>query len=132
MKKILLFTTLALMFVACNTNSPEQARLVGVWSEPAGNATIKTLVFRSNGTLIYTDKPDSTVSPIIDWGGDYAELNYKVTKDQITVSGTRKESNKEVPFEYNTEYAVNRDTLTIKRFSHNGLNFYTVPQLIKQ
>lgn len=111
-----------LLFVAsCDSNNPEQDKLIGTWSEPYHvNETVKSLTFKSDGTLIYIDKPDTTRSVVIAWGGVYKQLHYSVKESQLFISGYNKVTTDSVPFNYSTSYSIKGDVLTIDYFSYDG------------
>lgn len=131
MKNKLLFCALwcfMLLFVAsCDSNNPDSDRLIGTWSEPYNvNETVKSLTFNHDGTLIYIDKPDTTRSVVIAWGGVYKQLHYSVKESQLYISGYNKVitvgdtiKTDSIAFNYSASYSIKGNVLTIDRFSYD-------------
>jgi hypothetical protein len=125
--KIFLFSVLALLFAACNTNEPENKELLGTWSEPYHvNIYVKTITFWDNDTLAYTNKPDTTWDVVVDDAGQFAKLRYSVNNHQLSISGERivfdNSTSKFVhePFAFSTGYSIKDNVLTIDSFSYDG------------
>ena len=114
---------MAVLCMACNTNSPEQKQLIGTWSEPYHvSKTVKSLTFNGDGTLIYIERRDTTWDPMSDWLGDEAELNYTVNKNQLVIFGSTKETleHPSEEFSFSSGYSIDGNTLTIDSFSYTG------------
>lgn len=127
-KKLFLFAAVvATICVACTVNSPETKELIGTWSEPYHVETyVKTVTFYDGGTLVYTNKPDTTWSIVVDDAGEYAQLRYVASKHQLSISGERivfdESTSRYVrePFTFTTGYAIKGNVLTIDSFSYDG------------
>lgn len=86
--KFIVFTFIAAVLTACNSDEPSRKELIGTWSaEPASALEdIKSLTFIEDGSLIYRDKPNATIA----YPGIYAELNYTVPdKNKLCFSGKK-------------------------------------------
>lgn len=134
---------LSAVFAACNTNSPTRQDLIGIWSEPYHvNDMVKAITFKENGTLIYTDKPDTTWSIVPTYGGTYAELYYTITEeDKIRFSGETIKFSIDSPyidtvsFAFTSAYKIKGRTLTIDSFAYDGgisTSFYRPLKLKKK
>lgn len=137
MKKYFLFAMIAMLCMACNTNNPEQKELVGTWSQPYHvDITVKSLTFNTDGSLIYTDKPDTTSVPVIDWAGDYAKLQYSVKDKVLHFTGYSKRSvTDSIPFAFSSSFSIKDKTLVIDSFAYDGgmnTNFIKPLELYKQ
>ena len=123
--KTLFLMALVAILAACNSNNPEQNKLIGKWTEPYHvNETVKSITFDANGTAYYTEKPDTTWISIIDWGGIEEKLTYTVKKNKIYFSGEYpshplrgEETHK---FSFATDYSIEGNTLTIDSFAYDG------------
>ena len=123
-KNFFALATLALMFTACNTNNPEQKELVGTWSEQYYEQTmIKSITFKNDGFLLYTDKPTSEET----WPGINAELKYSIANmSKLCFSGERIVFNDltskfvREPFAFSTGYSIEGNVLTLDSFSYDG------------
>ena len=88
--KFFLFA-LVVAFMACSTNDPEKKELLGTWSEPYHvDIMVKTMTFNDDGTLTYTNRPDTTWNVVIDYAGEFAQLRYTAKNHQLHISGERK------------------------------------------
>ena len=125
-KNFILLAACIVCFAACNVNNPEKKELIGTWSEPYHvNMTVKSIAFYEDGTLYYCDKADTTWENIIDWGGDHAEMQYTIKKQQICFSGQYFFLNDEARrdsaiFKFNSGYSIEGNTLTIDSFAYDG------------
>lgn len=135
--KLFLLFALAVAFVACNTNDPERKELLGTWSEPYHvTMYVKTITFYDDGTLVYTNKPDTTWNTVVDDAGQEAKLHYSVKNHQLHISGERnifdESTSKFVrePFAFSTGYSVEGNMLTIDSFSYNGYSTYHKPVIV--
>ena len=135
--KLFLLFALAVAFVACNTNDPKRKELLGTWSEPYHvTMYVKTITFYDDGTLVYTNKPDTTWNAVVDDAGQEAKLHYSVKNHQLHISGERnifdESTSKFVrePFAFSTGYSVEGNMLTIDSFSYNGYSTYHKPVIV--
>ena len=125
--KLFLFAAVVAMCVACNVNSPESKELIGTWSEPYHvEAYVTTIIFEDAGTLVYSHKPDTTWSIVVDDAGDFARLRYAAKNHQLCISGERivfdDSTSKFVykPFTFSTGYSIESNVLTLDSFSYDG------------
>ena len=125
--KLFLLFALAVAFVACNTNDPERKELLGTWSEPYHvEIMVKTMTFNDDGTLTYTNRPDTTWDVVIDYAGEFAQLRYTAKNHQLHISGERKYYDNTIgkmayePFTFSTGYSIKENVLTLDSFSYDG------------
>ncbi len=125
--KFFLFAVVMAMCVACNTNNPESKELIGTWSEPYHvENMVKSITFNENGTLIYTNKPDTTWPVVIDYAGEFAELQFVAKNHQLRISGERNVFDESTlhfvrePFAFSTGYSIEGTVLTLDSFSYDG------------
>jgi len=121
--KFIVFAFIAAVLTACNSNEPSRKELIGTWSEPYHiNTMVKTVTFNEDGTLIFSNKPDTTWNPVIDEAGDYAQLHYSVINHKLHFSGeTRPYPSADTkPFAFTTDYSIVNNVLTIDSFSYDG------------
>lgn len=140
--KLFIFSVLAILFAACNTQEPVPSNLIGAWSEPYHvNIYVKSFVFHEDGSLDYKRVPDTTWILVIDEAGEFGKLNYKIKNNQLYFYGTGLKFNddirkyEDVPFEFTTDFSLEGDTLKIDSFSCDGglqSRFYKSIQLYKQ
>ncbi len=136
----ILVILIAMSMIACNQqNIPdEKCGTHNTPTETEGNlltagewvcyhseeATVESLTFLHDSILIYENKPDSN-SPIHStWGGTHKELHYHASADSLRISHTPNSTAEE--FGYTTAYTIADDTLTLDKFSDDGLRFRKV------
>lgn len=124
--KFFLFA-LVVAFMACSTNDPEKKELLGTWSEPYHvDIMVKTMTFNDDGTLTYTNRPDTTWDVVIDYAGEFAQLRYTAKNHQLHISGERKDYDNTIgkmvyePFTFSTGYSIKENVLTLDSFSYDG------------
>ena len=111
-----------MIFVGCNTNSPETNNLAGTWSEPYHvNMYVASMTFDTmRGMAFYRNRPDTTWEIVLDDAGEFATLNYSASNDKIRFSGYSRFFKDTTYFEYVTGYSIKDNTLTIDSFSYDG------------
>lgn len=110
---------LTLIFAACSTNNPEQKELVGTWSEQYYEQTmIKSITFKNDGFLLYTDKPTSEET----WPGINAELKYSIANmSKLCFSGEAVlHRDDTIAFSFVSDYSITNNILTIDSFAYDG------------
>lgn len=106
---------MAVTFVSCETNKPEQdASLIGMWSSKT--ASVIELSFNSDHTLYYMQRPDTTEIPIPDVIIS-AELTYETKKNILYISGDNGWGG---AFSFSTGYHIEDAVLTLDSFSYNA------------
>ena len=116
MKRFVNYAVVALMFFvlsACERPNPTPNNILGMWYEQAEGATIKSLLFQEDGTLLFRWSPDPTSQIIIDWGGEYNILHYVLDNEKVVISVSS--DTEEVEFTYQTPYSISNNILNIKK-----------------
>lgn len=124
MKRFVNYAVVALMFFvlsACERPNPTPNNILGMWYEQAEGATIKSLLFQEDGTLLFRWSPDPTSQIIIDWGGEYNILHYVLDNEKVVISVSS--DTEEVEFTYQTPYSISNNILTIDSFVYEGKVF---------
>lgn len=104
MKRFLIFLSISMLIVSCNTNTPEQKKIIGAWYEHSEKDVIKSLVFEEDGTLLfayedtYTDKQET--------------MQYTIEESILRIS-CLPNSQEEEPCIYSTSFSISQNKLTI-------------------
>lgn len=123
--KIIILSILAIAFLAsCNENNPEQNKLIGLWSEPYHvKEFVKSLDFKSNDTVVYIDKVDTTWNSMITVAPTEVFLSYSIRDNQLTLSRFAVSDPPLIPdksFTFTTGFVIKREILTLDSFTYNG------------
>ena len=133
--KILIIASIAMLFMACETNSPEELQnqtssettttteetkqeetpepltaeqLVGVWNESQGKNGIRSLLFIENGMLLYRQYENGLEKTL-------ANLQYKVEEEKLIVSSDPSATN---PWSDTLSVVIKDSVMTIDNFKY--------------
>ena len=128
MKLLIHIVLIALFFASCNSNTPIEQKLIGTWSEPYHvNDMVKSMTFYEDGTVIYSNKPDTTWNTYPTYGGNYARLNYAIIENgKLRFSGYAPKFSTDSPyidtvlFAFVSDFRIKAHTLTIDSFAYDG------------
>ena len=74
---------------------------------------VKSMTFNEDGTVIYSNKPDTTWNTYPTYGGNYAKLNYAIIENgKLRFSGYAPK--------FSTDSPYKAHTLTIDSFAYDG------------
>ena len=109
----------AVLFSACERNTPDQNRLIGVWEDRPEEMMIRSITFNSDGTACYKYIHDTTGVVQFDYYGYEVNYNYSILEnDQLLLVASEKQydpDNKDI--NYTTTFRVDVDTLVIDSLS---------------
>ena len=126
-KIFLLAGLLAVLCTACETNEPIEKQLIGKWSEPYHvNSMVKSIVFNSDGTALYTWLPDTTLSVIPTGGGICWYFNYTIKGDKLYCVADENNVNPQLQPELITGFRIEENVLTLDTF-HNSIDLSNKP-----
>ena len=117
--KTLFLMALVAILAACNSNNPEQNKLIGTWQVdsigPLGVMVNQNITFDKT-TLTYYIGPDGDEM----WGGESKYFNYIADSKKLIITAQEPYS-----YSFQTDYVVEKDTiLYIERFSLDGNNYF--------
>ena len=115
-KLVILSILVIASLASCNTNNPEQNKLIGLWSEPHHvKDVVKSLDFKSDGTVVYTETDMEPTEAII--------LDYSIKDNQLTVSRFAVSDPPFIPdksFTFTTGFVIKQEILTLDSFTYDG------------
>ncbi len=106
----------AVLFSACEHNTPDQNRLIGVWEDRPEEMMIRSFTFNLDGTACYKFIHDTTGVVRVGYYGYEVTYNYSIVdEDKLHLVATDEHlqsfDNKDI--DYTTSFRIDADTLII-------------------